>query len=162
LPRNPVFLCRLDQWNWRLPPRRIEENWTRTVALLGDRGRRAGKKGRHRKGRECRVPFHENQSVLLTFWIAQNYRTSLSRFYRLGRRGRGHRQYRDYRSYHKGSHLNGSLTPRGPCEVNIQIMANPPRVIFKTDHPGSRQTCACRARTRWKYRGRGLCGFPTA
>ena len=45
----------------------MEENWTRAVALLGGRGRRAGKKGRHRKGRQCRIPFHENQSVLLTF-----------------------------------------------------------------------------------------------
>ena len=45
----------------------MEENRTRAVALLGGRGRRAGKKGKHRKGRECCVPFHENQSVLLTF-----------------------------------------------------------------------------------------------
>ena len=45
----------------------MEENRTRAVALLGDRGRRAGNTGKHRKGRECYVPFHESQSVLLTF-----------------------------------------------------------------------------------------------
>jgi hypothetical protein len=60
---------------------------------------------------------------------------------------RGHRQHHDYRSYHKGSHLDDSLPPRRAREVNIQIMANPPAVIFETDHPGSKRACACRTRT---------------
>jgi hypothetical protein len=66
LPQNPVLLYRLDQWNWRLPSRRVEENRTRAVALLGDRGRRAGKKGKRRKGHESRVPFHETNPFLVT------------------------------------------------------------------------------------------------
>ena len=33
----------------------------RTGSVLLLCGRQAGKKGRHRKGRECRVPLHENQ-----------------------------------------------------------------------------------------------------
>src|SRR6516164_9698863 len=64
LPRNPVLLYRLDHWNWRLPARRVEENWTRAVVRLGDRGRQVGKKGTHRKGRQCRVPFHERTNPL--------------------------------------------------------------------------------------------------
>jgi hypothetical protein len=107
LPRNRVPLYRLDHWNWRLPPRRVEENWTRAVVRLGDRGRRAGKKGKHRKGRECRVPFHENQSVLLTFLgSAELPDHVLADFIGLvGVRGR-HRD-RDYNGHHKSSHLDG-------------------------------------------------------
>jgi hypothetical protein len=76
---------RLDHWNWRLPPRRIEENRTRAVALLGDRGRRAGKKGKYRKGRECRAPFHENQSVFSNrFKYNRTTEPFLSRLYRFG------------------------------------------------------------------------------
>src|SRR5258708_16581661 len=60
---------------------------------------------------------------------------------------RRHRQHRDYRSYHKGSHLDGSLTARSAQEANIQIVANPPPVIFETDHPGPKQACAGMART---------------
>jgi hypothetical protein len=60
---------------------------------------------------------------------------------------RGHRQHRDYRSYHKGSHLDASLPPRSAREVNIRIMANPPAVIFETDHPGSKHACAYQTRT---------------
>jgi hypothetical protein len=60
---------------------------------------------------------------------------------------RGHRQHRDYRSYHKGSHLDASLPPRSAREVNNQIMANPPAVIFETDHPGSKHACAYQTRT---------------
>src|SRR6516164_9510005 len=56
----------IDEFNLvsleKLPREGVEENWTRAVVWLGDRGRRAAKKGKHRKGRECRVPFHENQS----------------------------------------------------------------------------------------------------
>src|SRR5262249_14871158 len=68
---------RLDRWNRRLPPRRIEPNWTRVIPPLGGRGRRARKKDKHCKGGECRDPLHENQSVL-------DNRTILTRFYRLG------------------------------------------------------------------------------
>src|SRR5262249_25392032 len=71
LPRNSVLLHRLDHWNWRLTPRHIEENWTHVV-LLGDRGRRARKKGRHRKGRECRVPFHESRSIWKPLYVQQD------------------------------------------------------------------------------------------
>ena len=60
---------------------------------------------------------------------------------------RGHRSHRDYRSYHKGSHLDASLPPRSAREVNNQIMANPPAVIFETDHPGSKHACAYQTRT---------------
>jgi hypothetical protein len=90
LPQNPVLLYRLDQWNWRLPSRRVEENRTRAVALLGDRGRRAGKKGKRREGRETRVPFHENQSVFGNRfkynWTTEPF---LSRLYRFGVLGFG-------------------------------------------------------------------------
>ena len=84
---NPILLNRLDHWNRRLPPRRIEPNWTRVIPLLGDRGRRARKKDKHRKGRERRDPFHENQSVLVTlFGSAARPDHSLADFIGLGQR----------------------------------------------------------------------------
>jgi hypothetical protein len=124
LPRNRVLLYRLDHWNWRLPPRRVEENWTRAVVRLGDRGRRAGKKGKHRKGRECRVPFHENQSVLLTFLgSAELPDHVLADFIGLvGVRGRTTAIITAIIKVLISMVFNIKMR----TDVNIQIMANPP------------------------------------
>src|SRR5262249_14401715 len=107
--------------------------------------RRAGKKGKHRKGRECRVPSHENQSVLLTFLgSAELPDHVLADFIGLvGVRGRHHD--RDYNGHHKVL-ISMVFNIKMRTEVNIQIMANPATVIFKIDHPDSKQGCARAAR----------------
>ena len=45
----------------------------------------------------------------------------------------GHRQYRDYRSYRIGSHLSVPNKEKR-TEANIEIMANPATVDFKSGH----------------------------
>src|SRR5262245_35471559 len=62
----------------------MQENRSRAVSLLGERGRRTRKKDKHRKGPECRDPLHENQSVCNRFGYSRTTEPFLSRFYRLG------------------------------------------------------------------------------
>jgi hypothetical protein len=115
LPRNPVLLYRFDYWNWRLPLRRMQENRSRAVALLGDRGRRARKKDNTAKALNVAIRFTRTNPFVTALGTAGQPKHSLADFIGLCTRGRWFRHWRATTTGSVVDYANGVTIPIQSC-----------------------------------------------